>query len=76
MASTAIQAQLDGDKAAGEAEGAQGTPSPFVNGRHLPGAVPPTWFGKWIDQLLGRTTQTIPESEDPQQQAPAGGCGQ
>ena len=76
MTSPAIQAQLDGDKAAGEAAGAQGTPSPFVNGRHLPGAVPPTWFGKWIDQLLGRATQTIPDSEDPQQQAPAGGCGQ
>ncbi|MBI5491187.1 MAG: thioredoxin domain-containing protein [Deltaproteobacteria bacterium] len=75
MAGPEAQAQLDADKAAGQAAGAAGTPSPFVNGRHMPGAVPPTWFGKWIDALLGRTTPTIPDSADPQQPQGGGGGG-
>ncbi|MBI5501671.1 MAG: thioredoxin domain-containing protein, partial [Deltaproteobacteria bacterium] len=70
-----VQARLDADKAAGQVAGAAGTPSPFVNGRHMPGAVPPTWFGKWIDALLGRTTPTVPDSADPQQPQGGGGGG-
>ena len=75
MAGAEVRAQLEGDKASGQAAGAAGTPSPFVNGRHMPGAVPPTWFGKWIDQLLGRNAQTIPDSADPQQPQGGGGGG-
>ncbi|MBI5491186.1 MAG: thioredoxin domain-containing protein [Deltaproteobacteria bacterium] len=71
-----VQSRLDADHAAGQAAGAQGTPSPFVNGRKAPGAVPPTFFGKWMDQILGRSTPTIPASEDPQQQGQQAGCGQ
>jgi protein-disulfide isomerase len=76
MDSAEIRAQLDADKAEAGRLGVTGTPTLFINGRMLVGAVPPSWFGKWIDQLLGRTTPTIPESADAAQgPAPTGGCG-
>jgi protein-disulfide isomerase len=77
MESPEVQQQLEGDKTAGAAAGAGGTPSSFVNGRFMSGARPPSHFGAWIDQLLGITTPTISPSSDPQQgAAPAAGCGQ
>jgi protein-disulfide isomerase len=75
MDSAEIRQQLDTDKAAAREYGSGGTPSLFINGRLQVGAVPPSWFGKWIDQLLGRTTETVPASMDPQQQGGGGGCG-
>jgi len=75
MEAAEIRRQLDADKAAAREYGARGTPSVFVNGRLQVGAVPPSWFGKWIDELLGRTTVTVPASMDPQAGSPGGGCG-
>ncbi|NMC69910.1 MAG: thioredoxin domain-containing protein, partial [Myxococcales bacterium] len=71
-----VRRQLEADKAAAREYGARGTPSLFLNGRLQVGASPPSWFGKWIDELLGRTTVTIPASMDPQQgSGGGGGCG-
>jgi protein-disulfide isomerase len=76
MDSAEVRRQLDADKAAAGQYGAGGTPSLFVNGRLQVGAVPPSWFGSWIDQLLGKTgAPTVPASMDPVQQGGGGGCG-
>lgn len=71
-----IRAQLEADKAEGARVGASGTPSTFLNGRYMSGARPPSHFGKWIDELLGNRTPTIPASMDSQPQGTeGGGCG-
>jgi protein-disulfide isomerase len=76
MDSAETRQRLDADKAAAASSGAGGTPSLFINGRLMVGAQPPTNFGNWIDQLLGRTTPTVPASADPVQQGGGGGgCG-
>ena len=65
-------ALLEEDKAEGQRVGAYGTPSPFVNGRKLLGAVPPSWFGAWIDELLGVEGPTLVPADDPSGPAPSG----
>jgi protein-disulfide isomerase len=75
MDSPEIRQRLEADKAAAAAAGARGTPATFLNGRLMSGAVPPSHFGAWIDQLLGIPGPTIPASDDPNTQAPSGGCG-
>ncbi|MBI5502287.1 MAG: thioredoxin domain-containing protein [Deltaproteobacteria bacterium] len=68
------EARLEADEVEARRVGATGTPSPFVNGRHMPGAVPPSWFGLWIDELLGIEGPTLPVSQDPAS-PPSAGCG-
>jgi protein-disulfide isomerase len=66
FAGTEVRREFESDAADARIAGAGGTPSTYINGRLVVGVKPPTYFGNWIDQLLGRATTTIPSSADPQ----------
>jgi protein-disulfide isomerase len=57
---------VDRDKRDGEALGVGGTPTFFVNGRQIVGAVPPDEFGRLIDEELQQVTTGTNGSKQPE----------